>query len=131
MPEAHLRFVLCATCHRIARVVVFGTSESATFIRPDIPARHYPDLYGARCHTCAFHTDVDYSLLYTLIPIALSRCIRLSYKAQRWVSVDCESVLSVLHDDDEPYDELAAKVQQHYPEKLLVSGSDLRKIMFT
>ena len=131
MSGARLRYLLCYTCHRIARITVFGTSESATYYVPDIPARHYPDMQGALCATCTSHCwsldSVDYNAMYNIIPIALSHCIRLSYKAQRWISVDCEDMLASF--DSGRYDELVAKVQQHFPSAMVVSGGTLRKLI--
>src|SRR4026208_1113051 len=130
MTGARLRHVLCYTCHRIARIVVFGISESAAYYMPDIPARHYPDMHGARCASCSASASstFDYSSMFNFMPVALTRCIRLSYKAQRWISVDCEDVLA-LFDNNGRHDELVAKVQQHWTPALLVSGGDLRKLI--
>jgi hypothetical protein len=127
MSGARLRYVLCHTCHRIARIAVCGTSEIATHYMPEIPDRNFDDIHGARCASCTAGSGVDYNLMYNCIPLALTRCVRLSYLSQRWVTVDCESVLVTI--SPERFAELAAKVQQHFPPTIMVSAADLRRLI--
>src|ERR1700751_2255431 len=109
---ARLRYHLCMTCNRIARISVFGTSESTNHLIPETPDRHYPECQPQRCKTCTTCSGVDYSLMYNISPMSLTQCIRLSYKAQRFITVDCECMLRGL--DDQGSDLLAAKLQQSY-----------------
>src|ERR1700751_2913951 len=129
---ARLRYHLCMTCNRIARISIFGTSESSNqYLIPETPDRHYPDCQPQRCKTCTTHSPggaVDYAAMYNIIPASLARSIRLSYKAQRYITVDCECLLHCYGDQE--LDLLAAKIQRSYPANTIVNAKHLRGLIY-
>ena len=125
---AKLRYHMCMTCNHIARISIFGTSESTNHLIPETPARHYSDCQPQRCKTCTTYSAVDYSLMYNLIPVSLSRSIRLSFKARRFITVDCEGMLHGY--SDVQIDLLASRLQHAYAPNTVVNAKHMRHLIF-
>src|SRR5689334_20763453 len=91
---AKLRLQTCSTCTGIARISVFGTAPAAHNFVPEITLKTPADSQPFRCYTCTSGSPhIDYSAAHTYIPADLSSCVYLSFKAQRWVAVNCEQLL--------------------------------------